>query len=246
MGKKVAVATPPQIFAIALESLAVAESLTLEVDLVEEVFVDSGLDIEDGERRQFGMLLQSFDDFRGDCLERGRHRMRRVHGDQRHRTIAALAQLARDRQLAEKRDLEGFGEARAAAVRKDLVPFVALAANVIAHVLDHAEDRNVHLGEHLNAAADVDQCDFLWRGDDDAAVEFHSLRDRQLRVAGAGRQVEDEAVELAPFDVEQEFGLQLGHHRTAPDHGLLVGDEKRHRDIADTVPFQRYDFAARV
>src|ERR1039457_1061675 len=53
-GEKVAVAAASQIFAIALESLAVAESLTVEVDLVEQVFVDSGLDVEDRESHQPG------------------------------------------------------------------------------------------------------------------------------------------------------------------------------------------------
>ena len=59
----------------------------------------------------------------------------------------------------------------AAAAAEDLVLLAALGADEDAHVLDHAEDRDLHLAEHRDAAHDVEQRDLLRRGHDDRAVE---------------------------------------------------------------------------
>ena len=48
----------------------------------------------------------------------------------------------------------------------------------------------------------------------------------QLRVARAGRQVDDHEIELAPLDVAQELVERLQDHRAAPDDGGVgIGDE---------------------
>src|SRR5260221_7858775 len=127
--------------------------------------------------------------------------------------VAAFAQLTHERQLAQERHVERISQLRAAAVRKDLVAMVTLAAQVIAHVLDHAENRHMNFLEHRNAALDVEQRNVLRRRHDHAAIQRNTLRDRQLRVAGAGWQVEYQAIQLTPLDVEQKFGLELGDHR---------------------------------
>ena len=79
-------------------------------------------------------------------------------------------------------------------------------AEVVAHVLDHAEHGRVHLLEHLDAAPDVGQRDVLRRRDDDAAGDRHLLRERELHVAGAGREVDHQDVEVAPVAVAEELG----------------------------------------
>ena len=56
----------------------------------------------------------------------------------------------------------------------------------------------MHLLEHRDAARHVEQRDVLRRGDDDRAVERDLLRERQLRVAGAGRQIDDQEIERRP------------------------------------------------
>ena len=74
----------------------------------------------------------------------------------------------------------------------------ALRADVDAHVLDDAEDRDADLLEHLEALARVEQGDVLRRGDDHRAGHRHLLRQGQLDVAGARRQVDDQVVEVVP------------------------------------------------
>ena len=54
------------------------------------------------------------------------------------------------------------------------------------------------------------------------------LRQRELGVAGARRQVDHQEVERAPLDVGEELLDRLHHHRTAPDH-RRVGVEDRSR-----------------
>ena len=49
------------------------------------------------------------------------------------------------------------------------------------------------------------------------------LRDGDRDVAGAGRQVEQQDVEVAPVDVGEELLQRAVQHRAAPDHGVLPG-----------------------
>ena len=87
---------------------------------------------------------------------------------------------------------------------EDLVA-LAVVADEVAHVLDDAEHRHAHLAEHLQPLAGVDQADVLRRRDDDGAGQRGRLRQRQLGVAGAGRQVDDQVIELAPVESGQEM-----------------------------------------
>ena len=82
---------------------------------------------------------------------------------------------------------------------EDLAALAAIGAEEIAHVLDDAEHRHVDLAEHVEALARVDQRDVLRRRDDHGAGERHLLRHGELRVAGAGRHVDHQDVELAPL-----------------------------------------------
>jgi hypothetical protein len=58
----------------------------------------------------------------------------------------------------------------------------------------------------------------LGRGDDDGAGDRHLLREGELDVAGARRQVHDEVVEVAPLGLGEELLERLRHHRAAPHH----------------------------
>ena len=126
-------------------------------------------------------------------------------------------------------------------MRENFVAAPALAAQMVAHVLDHAEHRYFDLVEHRDPAPDVEQRDLLRRRHDHAAVERHALRNGQLGVAGSRRQIDHQAIEAAPLDVVQELGFELRHHRAAPDHRGLIVDEKRHRNVANAVAFERHD-----
>src|SRR5208282_3604804 len=186
-------------------------------------------------------MLHLFHNLGRDFAERRCHRMAGIRRDNRIGVVAAFAQLAHERKLAQERNPKFFCVARAAAVRKDLVAAATLAADVIAHVLDHAEHGHVDLAEHLDAALYVDKREVLRRGDDNAAGKRDALRNRKLRIAGAGRKIEHQAIEIAPFDIDEKFRLELGHHRPAPDDRVLIVDEKRHRDVADAEAFEGDD-----
>ncbi len=67
------------------------------------------------------------------------------------------------------------------------------------------------------AAQGVARGDFLRGGDDDGGADVTDLGERQLRVAGAGREIHQEVVELAPLHVAQELSDDLHDDRPAPD-----------------------------
>ena len=77
---------------------------------------------------------------------------------------------------------------------KDVVMMATLSACKRAHVLYHAQYRHVDFVEEVDASDCVAQGEILWCGDDDGACELNALRDCQLYIARAGRQVQDEKI----------------------------------------------------
>jgi len=130
------------------------------------------------------------------------------------------------------------GELAAAAVTEDLIA-LAVVADEIAHVLDDAQDRHLHLAEHLHALARVDQADLLWLGHDDSAVDGDVLRKGQMGVAGAGRHVDDQIIERRPVEAHHELLEVLVDHWPAQDQRLLRLDEEAHRQQLDAVGDKR-------
>ena len=126
------------------------------------------------------------------------------------------------------------GLARAAVV-EEFGAVAAFGADIVAHVLHDAEDRHVHLLEHVDAARHVEQRDVLRGRDDHRAGERHPLRHGELRVAGAGRQVAEQHVEFAPVDIAHHLLERLHDHRAAPDHGGVLGDQEADRHALDPV-----------
>ena len=114
-----------------------------------------------------------------------------------------------------------------------------LRAHVHRHVLDDAEDRHADLLEHLDALLGVEQRDVLRRGHDHRAGHRHALRQRELDVAGAGRQVDDQVVEVLPVGLAQQLLQRLRGHRAAPDHGLVLVDQEADRHHLHAVVLQR-------
>ena len=72
-----------------------------------------------------------------------------------------------------------------------------------------------------------------------APGERRRLRHGELGVAGAGRHVDDEDVELAPGDLAQHLGDRRLHHRPAPDHRRLGLDQEADRHHLDAVAVHR-------
>ena len=72
-----------------------------------------------------------------------------------------------------------------------------------------------------------------------APLQRHVLRQRELRVAGAGRHIDHENVEGAPGDVAQHLGDRRHHHRPAPDHRGLFLDQKTDRHDGEAEALDR-------
>ena len=106
-----------------------------------------------------------------------------------------------------------------------------LRAHVHGHVLDDAQHRHLDLLEHPQRLARVEQRDVLRRGDDDRRRHRHALRQRELDVAGARRQVDDQVVQVLPQRGGQQLLQVLRGHRAAPDRRRVLAEEQadRHR-----------------
>ena len=91
------------------------------------------------------------------------------------------------------------------AVAEDLDAPSGVGGDEVGHVLDDAEHGHGELLEHGDGLGGVLERDGLGRRDDDRAGDGDVLGGGHGGVAGAGRQVDDQVVELAPGDVAQEL-----------------------------------------
>ena len=107
------------------------------------------------------------------------------------------------------------------------------------HVFDDAENRDTYLLEHLEALARIQQGDVLRGCDDYGAGNRHFLRQRQLDVAGTGRHIHDQIVEVAPVGFLEQLLECAGHHRSAPYHRRLDINHEADRAGLDAVAHHR-------
>lgn len=93
------------------------------------------------------------------------------------------------------------------------------------HVLHDTGDRLLGLrGDGTGPLGDLSR-GLLGGGDDEELGVRQQLRDGDCDVAGAGRQVEEEDVEVTPEDVGEELLQGAVEHRAPPHDGLVAGDE---------------------
>src|SRR3989441_11418974 len=147
----------------------------------------------------------------GERLRRGGLRLRH---DNRLARVGQVGKVRLQRYLTQQRHAELVREPRATAREEDLGALAAVRADEVAHVLDHAEHRDADPLEHLRAAQAVPHRDLLRGRHDERAADVHRLRERQLRVACAGREVHEEVVERAPVHVAHE----LPDHLRSEEH----------------------------
>src|SRR3954467_748209 len=141
--------------------------------------------------------------------------------DNRATRVTALANDRVDRDLTEERHTVLLRRAPPATFAEDRGDGAAARADEPTHVLDDADDRRLHLLEHLQTLDRIGQGDILRRGDDDCTGEGNLLRQRQLHVAGTRRQVDYQVVEILPEDIVQKLGDQLRNQRAAPDESFV-------------------------
>ena len=79
------------------------------------------------------------------------------------------------------------------------------AKHLACHVLDDAHHRHIQPVEGGKAAGGIGQGDGLRCADNDPARQRHRLGQAHLRIAGAGRQVHHQVVEVAPRHVGQQL-----------------------------------------
>ncbi len=152
-----------------------------------------------------------------------------------HAGVAGLADLGDQLDGAEERDVELLRGALGAAAGEDVDLVMAVRAGEVRHVLDDAEDFDVDLVKHFEGLARVLQRDVGGGGDDDGSGERDGLHEGDDDVAGAGGEIDEEDVELAPLDLLEELADDLVEHGAAHDERLVAGREESDGDDFDAV-----------
>mmetsp|Transcript_28967 Transcript_28967/g.55477 ORF Transcript_28967/g.55477 Transcript_28967/m.55477 type:complete len:221 (+) Transcript_28967:990-1652(+) len=120
-----------------------------------------------------------------------------------------------------------------------LVP--AVGADMRAHILDHADDRDVQLVEHVDPFAGVDQGHILRGRDDNRSIHGCLLRQRHLHVTRARRKVHDQHIQRAPLHLRHHLLQRAHQHRTTPDHRLILVRHQADGHHRDAVVAHRQD-----
>ena len=94
--------------------------------------------------------------------------------------------------LSKKRHTHAAGFVTGAAMTEYIGAFTAFGTDEGRHVFNDAENRHVHLAEHVQAFARIYQGDILRRGDNDRPGQRHLLRHGQLCIAGARRHIDNQ------------------------------------------------------
>ena len=171
-----------------------------------------------------------------------RRRIVRIAEDERFAGVRLLAKRHRQRDLADERHVELVGELLAAALAEDREA-LARGGDEAGHVLDHARDLEVDLLRHLGRAARDLLRRRLRRRDDQELRLRQQLGERHRDVAGARREVDEQEVQLAPFDVLEELRQRLVQHRAAPDDRRVLLDEEADRHDLHAARLERQDLA---
>jgi hypothetical protein len=127
------------------------------------------------------------------------------------------------------------------AARENIGLMIAVRADEVAHVLDHAYQIHLHLAEHFDGLAGILQRNIGGRGNYDRAGERNGLNQRQGYVSRARRQIHDQVVERYSNHRAQELLDDGMQHGTAPDQGLVAWIQKPHRDHLEAVGFERFN-----
>jgi hypothetical protein len=104
-----------------------------------------------------------------------------------------------------------------------------LAANVHGHVFNNAQNRNVDFWQTCPRLCGIKQGDVLWRGDHHRCGDGDFLRQRQLNVACAGRQIDEQIIHIVPLALKQQLLQGLADHGATPHHGLVGVYQKADR-----------------
>ncbi|MDB5702884.1 MAG: hflK, partial [Sphingomonadales bacterium] len=145
-----------------------------------------------------------------------------------------------ERDAPEERDAHRARRSLCTALSERIADLAAMGACIARHILDQPDDRHPRLVEQVNGALRVDQRQILRRGNDDRARWLVLGHHRQLHVAGAGRQVDDEDVAFAPNAVDQ-LAQRLSRHRAAPCNCLTRLYQMAHRQHRHA-EFRRHRF----
>ena len=115
----------------------------------------------------------------------------------------------------------------------------AFGANILAHILNHAQNGRVQRGEHIQSLSRIQQRDILRGRDHNGASQLSLLAQCQLNIPGAGRQVDDQDVQFPPLHLIEHL-LQCAHqHRTAPDNRLIRIDHQTDRHHRNAMGLER-------
>lgn len=151
----------------------------------------------------------------------------------RNALVCALAEGLVERDLTEETRFKELGSGVASAFAEDVGAFARFGVLEIGHVFSNPEDGDVDFGEHHCTALGDVAGKFLRCCHDDSAVEGDCLSQGELGVTGSGREVDDEAVELAPVDLAGELLNGFVDHRATPDDGCIFVNEEAHGHHGD-------------
>ena len=145
----------------------------------------------------------------------------------RNARIAAFADFGEQWNFAEECRALPLRLRRTASVAEDF-DAVTIRRGEVAHIFHDAEDGHIHALKHRNAFAHHAERGFLRGGDNHAAIKRHRLAQRELCIARARRQIDQQIIQRAPVHLHHKLLDGFHNHRPAPDDRLVALQQKPH------------------
>ena len=124
------------------------------------------------------------------------------------------------------------------------MPAATIGADEMAHILDNAKNRHIHLAEHVEALARVNQRQILRCRHNHRTRQRRPLRECQLRIACSRRHVDDQHIKIVPCDIAQHLLDRAHHHRPPPDCRRVLGHQIADRHGLQAPRLNRLDLLA--
>ena len=110
-----------------------------------------------------------------------------------------------------------------------------MGADKVGHVFNDSQDLHTHLAKHEYGLPRILKRDILWRADHYGSHQRHSLRQGELHIPCARRQVHQKVVQLSPINLPHKLSDHAMKHGPPPDQRRIVRCQEAHGHDANAI-----------
>ena len=115
-----------------------------------------------------------------------------------------------------------FGDLFEMGLTEQLRAFSAVGTLIVGHILNDANNGDVHEGRHVDSLLHYHRNEILRSGYDNDAVDGQGLEHGQRHISGSRRHINKHIVDIVPDHIGPELLYGACYDRTTPDNGIGI------------------------